>query len=212
MLKSVLINNKASSAQQIDIEDITDGVLKLPGNHYRIILSVSSINFQLKSDEEQDAIIDAFEGFLNSLGFAIQILIRTREIDIDVYLNSLELKIEEEPNPIYKNQLSSYKQFISTLVKDNKILSRQFYIVITADNFQEIDDSNIKDQLNLRAEIASRSLSRVGIFCKELSSIEIMDLFYSFYSPEKAKIQPISELALEIMNSQFISKAGKHVS
>ena len=97
-------------------------------------MATSSINFELKSEDEKDALIDTFESFLNSVGFPIQLLIRTREIDIDDYLNSLNLRLDEEPEEIYKAQLISYRKFISTLISSNKILSRQFYVVIPYDD------------------------------------------------------------------------------
>ena len=72
--------NKASSRGQIAIKGVRDGILILPNNEYRAILQVSSLNFELRSEEEQDAIIDTYESFLNSVGTNLQILIRTREI------------------------------------------------------------------------------------------------------------------------------------
>lgn len=66
-----------------------EGILILPHNEYRAILRVSSLNFELRSEEEQDAIIDTYESFLNSVGTNLQILVRTREIDMDKYLESL---------------------------------------------------------------------------------------------------------------------------
>lgn len=206
MLKSALFSRLGSSTKQIDLEDITGGILKLPGNRYRLVLSASSINFELKSAEEQDAIIDTYEGFLNSITFAFQVLIRTREIDMDSYLDSLQARIGLESLLVYKLQLENYRHFISSLISDNKILSHQFYIVIAFDQLKKQDPSIIKDQLNLRADIVSKNLARLGIVCKELSSIEIIDLFYSFYSPEQAKTQPISERALQVMNQEFILK------
>ena len=80
-------NRKASARDQIDIQSVKNGVLILPGNKYRKVLSVSPVNFELRSEDEQDAIIDTYESFLNSLGHPLQILIRTRELDMDKYLS-----------------------------------------------------------------------------------------------------------------------------
>lgn len=74
---------KLSSRNQIAIKGVRDGILILPRNQYRAVLKVSSLNFELRSEEEQDAIIDTYESFLNSVGSSLQILIRTREIDMD---------------------------------------------------------------------------------------------------------------------------------
>ena len=72
-----------SSRQQIQIKEVVDNILVLPNNEYRQILETSSVNFELKSEEEQDVIIDSFQNFLNALPCQIQILVRVREVDID---------------------------------------------------------------------------------------------------------------------------------
>jgi hypothetical protein len=208
VLKSILPKT-GSSSSQIDIEDISDAILKLPGNRYRLVMSTTSINFELKSEEEQDALINTYESFLNSISFNIQFLIRTREIDMDSYLNSLSGKIAREALPIYKSQLEGYRQFISNLITANKILSRHFYIIIPYEPPKDHDKGLAHDQLELRADIITKNLNRLGIGCRKLSSIELIDLFYSFYSPELAKSQPISEKVLEVMDSEFISKQVK---
>src|SRR5581483_8437316 len=87
---------KASARSQIDIKGVKDGILMLPGEQYRAILTVSPINFELKSEDERDAIIDTYESFLNSVGCPLQILVRTREIDMDKYLNDLEASKDHE--------------------------------------------------------------------------------------------------------------------
>ncbi len=209
MLKSVILGKKGSSSSQVDIRDISGGILKLSNNKYRQVMATSSINFELKSEDEKDALIDTFESFLNSIGFPIQLLIRTREIDIDDYLNSLNLRLDEEPEEIYKAQLISYRKFISTLISSNKILSRQFYVVIPYDDIKNIGIASIRDQLSIRADIVSKNLSRLGIITKQLGSIEVIDLFYSFYSPERSKTQPLSQKALDVMGSEFVLKGGQ---
>ncbi|MHB1865430.1 MAG: hypothetical protein ACYCPS_04725 [Candidatus Saccharimonadales bacterium] len=208
MLGSILKHN-GSSSSQIDIQDITDGIVKLSGNMYRLVLLTGSINFELKSEEEQDALVDIFESFLNSIGFNIQILVRTREIDMDGYLSNLAKKISEETDNIYKVQLKNYRNFVSSLISTNKILNRHFYIVVPLDVDKQLDIGSIKDQLSLRADIISKNLGRLGINCRQLSSLEVIDLFYSFYSPERSKSQPLSDQVLSIMNDAFIVRGLK---
>ena len=82
----------------------------LPNNEYRAILQVSSLNFELRSEEEQDAIIETYESFLNSVGSNLQILVRTREIDMDKYLDDLNERYESETVPIYQQQLQNYDE------------------------------------------------------------------------------------------------------
>lgn len=87
--------NYGSSRRQIAIKQVKDGVLELPGGEFRMVLEVTPVNFELRSEEEQDSIIDTYEGFLNSISHPLQILVRTREVDMDEYLAGIEARREE---------------------------------------------------------------------------------------------------------------------
>lgn len=199
-------NKKASARQQIDIKGVKDGVLMLPGNKYRIVLGVSSVNFELKSEDEQDAIIDTYESFLNSVGCPLQILIRTREIDMDKYLAELDDRVQGETVPIYRQQLENYDEFIRSLITTNKILARHFYVIVPYDVAGKLDFDSIKEQLGLRVDIVQKGLARLGMQSRELSSLETLDLFYSFYNPEQAKLQPLTQQALELLHTSYVQK------
>src|SRR5665213_1450225 len=93
--------SKTDSRRQVDIKGVKDQVLMLPGNQYRSVLHVSALNFELKSEDEQDILIDTFESFLNSVGCPLQILIRTREIDMDKYLEELNDRLSSETEAVY---------------------------------------------------------------------------------------------------------------
>ncbi len=199
-------SQKASARQQIDLQGIKDGVLMLPRNRYRVILHVSSLNFELKSEDEQDAIIETYESFLNSVGCPLQILIRTREIDMDKYLAELDERLEDEPIDIYRTQLINYGDFIKSLVTTNKILTRHFYVIVPYDAHSKLDFESIREQLGLRTDIAIKGLARLGMQSRILTSLEALDLFYSFYNPEQAKVQPLTAQALELLHNDFIEK------
>lgn len=198
--------SKTSSRNQIGIKGVRDGILILPNNEYRAILQVSSLNFELRSEEEQDAIMDTYESFLNSVGSSLQILIRTREIDMDKYLEDLAERLEGETEQIYRDQLQNYDEFIRTLIQSNKILTRHFYIVVPYKAPAKTDFELIQEQLNLKLDIVSKGMLRIGMHTKELTSLEILDLFYSFYSPTQAKIQPLTEQALQIIHTALVEK------
>ncbi len=200
-------NKKASSRKQIDIRGVREGVLILRQNRYRVVLKVSSVNFELKSEDEQDALIETYESFLNSLGGKMQILIRTREIDMDKYLDDLATSATEEPELIYKQQSHNYQDFIKTLVVSNKILTRNFYVVLSYDSNSSIDFDTAKEQLNLQADIVTKGLARMGMSSSELSSLETLDLFYSFYNPEKAKVQPLTDQAFDVLHKSYVKRA-----
>ncbi len=207
LLKS---KSRVSSRSQIAIKAVRDNILILPHNEYRMILKVSSLNFELRSEEEQDAIMDTYESFLNSVGTKLQILIRTREIDMDKYLEDLADKLEDEPEQIYRDQLQNYDEFIRTLIQSNKILTRNFYIIVPYHASGKTDFELVKEQLNLKLDIVAKGMMRIGIHTSELSNLEILDLFYSFYSPAQAKVQPLTDHALQHIHTALVKRGEVH--
>ena len=198
--------SKTSARQQIAIKGVRDGILILPNNEYRAILQVSSLNFELRSEEEQDAIIDIYESFLNSVGSSLQILVRTREIDMDKYLADLGERLDDEKEEIYRTQLQNYDEFIRSLITTNKILTRHFYIIVPYKPAGKADFDLIREQLSLKLDIVAKGMTRLGMHSDQLTSLEALDLFYSFYSPAQAKIQPLTEQALQIIRTALVEK------
>jgi len=122
----------AESATQafLEVQDIREGVLLLKNNSIRGILMVSSINFALKSEEEQTAIVYAFQNFLNSLDFFCQIVIQSRNINITPYLDGLKDLEEKQTNELLRRQTSSYREFIKNMVVGDVVMTKNFYVVI----------------------------------------------------------------------------------
>jgi hypothetical protein len=201
--------NKVSSRTQIAIKGAKDGILLLPHGQYRAVLEVSSLNFELKSEAEQDIIIDTYESFLNSVGVGLQILIRTREIDMDKYLEDLGERLEGEAEPIYRQQLLNYDEFIRSLIQSNKILTRRFYIIVPHTTAGKMEFELVKEQLGITVDIIAKGMMRLGMHARELSSLEILDLFYSFYNPTQAKLQPLTDRALQMIHTALIHKGEK---
>jgi len=204
---------KLSSRSQIDILGVRDGILMLSGERYRAVLEVTPVNFELKSEAEQDAIIETFESYLNSIGIPMQILVRVREVDISKYLEDLKERLSGETVPIFQKQLESYGNFIKGLVTNNKILTRQFCVIVPFDNKNgksKVDFDFVKEQISLSIDIVSKGLNRIGMRSRELTSLEVLNMFYSFYNPAQAKIQPLADQALQLLGSQFISKEDEN--
>lgn len=199
---------KKSARNQIDIKGVKDGVLQLPSRQYRATLQVSAVNFELKSEAEQDALIDTYESFLNSVGTPLQILIRTREIDLDRYLGEMHEQLANELDPVYQQQLVNYDEFIHSLVKTNKILTRNFYVVIPYTANRKLEFELVREQLNQTVDIVIKGLSRIGMYARKLTSLEVLDLFYSFYSPTQAKLQPLTDQALSLIHNSFIESTA----
>ncbi len=194
--------NKESSRRQIRIKEVKDGILVLPGNEYRLVVETSSINFELKSDEEQDILIDNFQNFLNSLPCELQVLVRVREVDIDRYLEEIGKSKDTEKEKVYRDQINNYTSFIKNLVSGHKILSRRFYIVIPYKNTDKSKNfSLIEEQVHLQRDIIVKGLEKLGMKARVLGSLEILDLFYSFYSPSQAKTQELKGHTIEALIS-----------
>ena len=193
-------SGKVSSRQQIQIKEVVDNILVLPNNEYRQILETSSVNFELKSEEEQDVIIDSFQNFLNALPCKIQILVRVREVDIDKYLEDIGKTKEKETVPAYKKQIKGYCAFVKKLVSGNKILSRRFYIVIPYKHTERHQDWKlIKEHLSLEEDIIIKGLERMQMKARALNGIEILNLFYTFYNSESMKTQALTKETVEAL-------------
>ena len=199
-------SKKSSSRQQIQIKEVVDNILVLPNNEYRQILETSSVNFELKSEEEQDVIIDSFQNFLNSLPCEIQILVRVREVDIDRYVEDIGKTKDKETIPAYKKQIEGYCSFVKKLVSGNKILSRRFYIVIPYKHTERHQDMKlIKEHLNLEKDIIIKGLERMQMKARSITGLEILNLFYGFYNPESLKTQAITRETVEaILKNNYV--------
>ena len=129
---------------------------------------------------------------------------------MDGYLEDLSHRLQNETIPVYKTQLKNYDEFIRSLITDNKILTRHFYIIIPfrpTDNKADFD--LIREQLKLRIDIIAKGMARLGMRADQLDSLEVLDLFYSFYSPVQAKIQLLTERALQTIYTALMRDGSK---
>jgi len=192
--------NKVSSREQISIKEVKDGILTLASGEHRIVLETSSVNFELKSESEQEVLIDSFQNYLNSLPCPIQVLIRVRELDIDSYVEDILAKSSSEKVNVYKEQIENYCHFIRNLVSGNKILSRRFYIVIPYHVEEKTNDfALVKEQLKFTRELIAKGLERLGMKARQLESLELLDLFYSFYNKNHVKSQQLKGKTIEML-------------
>lgn len=196
--------SKMSSRRQISIKSVEDDVLVLPGNKYRAILEVAPINLALKSIAEKDAIIENYQSFLNALPCSIQVLIKTRRLDVDNYLEQYADLQKKETSAVYKAQLEDYQNYVKELIKKYKILSRRFYLVIPYDGRDKPSLEMVKDQLNLNVGIIENNLEGLGMKARRLTSMEILDLFYTYYNPTLAKLQPLKAETMHMLATQYI--------
>lgn len=119
--------------QFIEVDHVRDGVIVLKNGTLRQILLVSGINFDLKSEEEQEAITFAYQNFLNSIDFPVQIFIHSRKLNIGKYIENLsQLEIKEQ-NPLLRNQIAEYREFIRSFVTKNAIMDKKFFVIVPFD-------------------------------------------------------------------------------
>lgn len=126
---------KPATQDLIPIQEIRDGVMVLPGGELRSVLIASSLNFALKSEDEQNAIVYAFQDFLNSLDFPLQISVMSRRLDIDPYLEELKVKRDAQQNELLRLQMTEYINFVGELVKGNDIMTKSFFISLSFSAF-----------------------------------------------------------------------------
>lgn len=217
---------ESATQQFLEVKDIREGVLLLKNNSIRGILMVSSINFALKSEEEQTAIIYAFQNFLNSLDFFCQIVIQSRNINITPYLDSLKDIEERQTNELLRKQTASYREFIKNMVVGDVVMTKNFYVVVpynlmeifgakaikkqfsvfdqksSGQNSQTMKDDEFqrcKTQLWQRMEYVSMGLKRCGIEAMPLTTPEIIELFWSIHHPDQAEIGYYPEILPELL-------------
>lgn len=195
MKKSGLRTN--STQKFIEVTDVIEDVVILSGGSACIIIEVLATNFELLSAEEQDAKIFAYSNLLNSLSFHIQILIRSKKLDISSYVNSLELEANRTRNVLLAKNIRLYKSFVADLVKVNTILEKKFYIVIpysslekgamgaaqtTGKSSTEIFFEEAKAVLYSKAENILNQLQRTGLKAQRLEREKIIRLFYDMFN------------------------------
>jgi len=195
----------------LEIEDIREGVLILKNKSLRGVLAVSSLNFALKSEEEQNAIIYQFQSFLNSLDFPIQIYVQSRRLNLTGYLERLEELEKEQKNELLKIQTRSYIQFIKNLLAGGSIMTKNFYLIVPfvpvlvpgmrkkSPTLSEEEFERAKTQLWQRMEFVAHGLRRCGLFCVPLNTRELIELFWSIYHPEEAEVGYYPEIPPELI-------------
>jgi len=204
----------------VPIQEVREGVVVLRDGSLRSIVLASSVNFALKSPDEQQAILLQFQDFLNSLDFSIQIFIESRRLDIRPYLAILENRYREETNDLFKIQIREYIEFIKGFTQNTNIMTKSFFIVVpyspayvdskggilsslfgkgnkkkasSAKGSTRKSDNFEEDrtQLEQRISIVEQGLVRCGVRVIPLGSEEVIELFYKIFNPGETD-KPIS--------------------
>ena len=212
-----------STQRYLPIAEIKEDTVVLKNGGLRAVLKVNSLNFNLKSEVEQQGIIAGYQGFLNTLIFPVQILIRSTRLNIDPYLKTLRDKTQNQTNPLLKDQTIDYTDFMEKLVDIADIMQKNFFVIVPMDapskakrglftrffDWMNIDDTRSKalqrsrefhaysKVLRDRITLVQSGLENVGITMRRLKTDELVQLYYTIYNPtssQKEKFNSVSEL------------------
>lgn len=194
----------------VTIHEIRDSIVLLKDGTMRAVVLATSINFALKSSEEQESVIYQFQNFLNSLDFSIQIYVQSRKLDIRPYISLLEERLRAQNNDLMRMQITEYIHFIKDLTDFSSIMTKSFFVVIPYEtgvkvggvngltnmfssnkktNDKEKDDNfeEIKSQIEQRISVVEQGLARCGVKIARLGSEELVELFYRIFNPGDAE-------------------------
>ncbi|MFT5832006.1 MAG: hypothetical protein ACI9SY_000387 [Candidatus Paceibacteria bacterium] len=197
-------NQKAATQRFVPIRDIRDDVVIKRDGEMLMVLLASSVNFALKSLDEQKAILQQFQSFLNTLDFSLQIYVQSRKLNIEPYLELLASMEGKQDNDLMKVQLSEYMEFIRSFTTDVDVMSKSFFVIIpysptklnlkkgitslfgggsTAEmtNDQQFEEHRL--QLEQRVGMVTQGLAGVGVRTMKLQKDELVELYYHLYNP-----------------------------
>ncbi|MBP6944604.1 hypothetical protein KBD61_02065 [Patescibacteria group bacterium] len=215
------------SAQRfLDVSEIRDGVVILKDGSLRSVLLVSSVNFALKSMDEQNAIVQAYMQFLNSLDFPIQVVIQSRKMNIDQYIRQLTDNEKTLQNELLKRQIRDYRDFIKQLVQLGDIMQKRFFIVVpynpgattgqqqksflqrvasllSPTSLIQLSEERFQKQrfdLSLRVNQVISGLGSMSLSGVQLDTQGLIELYYTVYNPElydTQRLADVSQLQIE---------------
>jgi type IV secretory pathway VirB4 component len=210
---------KLPTQQFLEIDQIKEGTIILKNGALRGVLMVSSQNFALKSEDEQNATIYQFQNFLNSLDFSVQVFIQSRKINITGYLEKLKELEEKQTNELLKIQTREYQEFIKSLVEVGSIMTKTFYAIIPFVPFElakvetykkllakpearkpltEEEFYRYRTQLWQRMEFVALGLKRCGLRAVPLTTRELVELFWGAHHPEESEVGYFPEVPPEL--------------
>jgi hypothetical protein len=202
--------NSRASQDFVPIDEVRDGILVLDDGSLRAVLLASTINFALKSEDEQRSVLLQFQNFLNSLDFSVQFSVQSRNLDIGPYLADLQDQYEKKENVLLKTQIIQYTEFIRIFTEDTNVMQKTFFVVVPynravidmTDGFinkvrslvggsnQKTSDESFQEarnQLEQRIQLVRQGLIRTGVRLTQLGTEESIELFYHLFNPGNLK-------------------------
>ncbi len=202
---------ETSTKQFVEIQEIRDDVLILKDGSLRQIIEVSSTNFELKSPDEQMAILAGFREFLNTLDFSLEMMVMSRKLNIDKYLAVVDEIIENQQHELLRIQAVDYAKFVKELTGLANIMAKDFFVIVpfhigprteggiletaksifkpaeTVISLAPEEFNSYRNQLNQRVNLVLENIAGLSLTAKILEKEELTDLYYRFYNPEVVK-------------------------
>ena len=220
-VKTASKNKAAATQNHLRIAEVRDDTAILKSGAIRAVIETTAINFNLKSEVEQESIIASYQSFLNTLDFPIQIVIQSKKLDLDNYITKLRNLEAKQENPLMKKQTSDYIDFIERLLDYVDIMDKKFYVVVPYEKLSVKPESfatkilqrlhlkekksdfvirlkqfqKLQKDLNSRVETIEAGLKGCGLKTKRLKTKELIKLYYHCYNPDLAFSQPAENFA-----------------
>lgn len=178
-----------NTLDHLAVQDIKEDLVLLKDGGVSMVLQTSAVNFDLLSEREQLAIIDGFAAMLNSLSFPIEIVIRSKRLNISNYLELLSNAEKKQNNPLLKHMMQQYRAFVAALIRENEVLDKKFYVVIPVSYLElgVVNDSQKHLQkaatiLIPRKDHIIKLMARIGLRANSLDTPKLIKLFYDYYN------------------------------
>ncbi len=217
MVKKAAGASRPSTLKYLDIAGIRQDTVIMKDGNLRSVIMVSSINFALKNEDEQNAIISAYVSFLNNISFPLQIVIQSRELNIEAYMAQLKQKEKEQTNELLKMQIGEYISYVKELVSLSKIMNKRFFVIVPYDpmsdkkkgfisrltetfsptsliKMKEEKFMRLRKELGRRVDTVISGLSSIGLNTIELDTQSLIELYYNTYNPVTAANEHLAEV------------------
>ncbi|MCW9054940.1 MAG: hypothetical protein OQJ98_03120 [Candidatus Pacebacteria bacterium] len=201
-----MAEQKTKASQDfVPVEEIRDGIVVLKDGSLRSVFIASSLNFALKSADEQNAILSQFQNFLNSLEFSVQIFVQSRELDIRPYVALLEEQLENTVDDLMQIQIREYIDFVKSFVDLSNIMTKNFFVIVPyaapivsrdggafsrvfgkkdkKEDARNVSFEESRSQLEQRMAVVEQGLVRSGVRVIKLDTEELIELYYKMFNP-----------------------------
>ncbi|PIR53064.1 hypothetical protein COU76_02980 [Candidatus Peregrinibacteria bacterium CG10_big_fil_rev_8_21_14_0_10_49_10] len=211
-------NPKAATQRFLPIAEIRNDTVVLKSGGLRAVLAIEALNFNLKSEVEQQGIISGYQSFINTLDFPLQICIKSRKVNIDPYINNMREIAKKQENELLRKQTVAYTKFIERIIDVADIMAKSFYVVVPLDDTQTkkasfsslfkflgMDDSESKavqryrnfmakhEKLKDRLNLVESGLNNIGLITRRYTTSQLIELYYQCYNPRTSQEQKLGD-------------------